>query len=154
MIFSCDWRIRAQEDTVPKLWYTVVFMEDLCAKHWKAVTPTFTPAFICSSQGVWLLRSSANHFSEQVEARLSFDGIDFLRSKPVLNLIGFFPVTSLQNIGLRDMAHYLPSSRAPSPRWEGGREQRGKEEHRGCICVCMWTHSLTTVKVDLLWCAG
>lgn len=121
-----SWKICVQ--SIERLWHT-----------------TFLPAFICSSQGVWLLRSSANHFSEQVEARLSFDGIDFLRSKPILNLIEFFPVTSLQNIGLTDMVRYLPSSPAPSPKWEGrGKGAVGQERARRLymyMSMDTWTHN-------------
>lgn len=114
----CDQRTRRQEDTmwVPKLWYTLFFMGNLCAKHWKALAPTFMPCIYLQFTGCLTAQKFSQQFLWTGGGSSFFWWDDFLRSKPNLNLMEFFPVTSLQNIGLIGMVHYLPFFPAPNPK--------------------------------------
>ena len=102
--------------------------------------------FFWRSQGVSLWRSSASDFSEQVKARLPFD--DRISWKGISqSLISFFPVTSLQNIGLIGMVLSLLASPGPGPKRERGTEKK----YRCYVHMCLYIHKLQALVWN--WCA-
>lgn len=82
----------------------------------KALAPTFMPCIYLQFTGCLTAQKFSQRFLWTGGGSSFFWWDDFLRSKPNLNLIEFFPVTSLQNIGLTGMVHYLPFFTAPNPK--------------------------------------